>query len=101
MPKFLGFSDVYNSCLAKGYIKDLREINIEQLKTLVENANTNISSAKIIEKSIKLDAKEWMNVYTLHYEALRIYAEILLRMINILSDNHQCLFSALLTKYPA
>lgn len=100
MPKYLECNEAYKSCSAKGNIKDLSEINLDLIRTLFENANTNLSSAKIIEKSISRDAKEWMNVYTLHYESIRLYAEALLRMANITSDNHQCIFAALLTKYP-
>ncbi|MFH0978949.1 MAG: hypothetical protein V1837_06650 [Candidatus Woesearchaeota archaeon] len=100
MPKFRGFEEVYDSCLTKGLIKDLTETNIDKIKTLLENANTNVSSANIIKKSISIKAKEWMNVYTLHYEALRMVAEVLLRIKGVYSENHQCLFSALLAKYP-
>ncbi len=36
-----------------------------------------------------------MNVYTLHYDSIHLYAEALLIFGKISSANHQCLFAAL------
>ena len=41
-----------------------------------------------------------MNVYTMHYEAIRICAEALMIFDKIVSSNHQCLFAYLCVKKP-
>lgn len=92
--------EAYNSCLTDGYINELREINIDKVKSLAENAQTNINSAQIIMKTIDKQAKEWMSVYTSYYEALRIYTDALLIFNKVDISNHQCLFAYLCIKHP-
>lgn len=41
-----------------------------------------------------------MNVFTMHYEALRICIEALMIFDKIVSKNHECLFSYLCVKKP-
>jgi uncharacterized protein (UPF0332 family) len=91
---------MYDSCVADGFFRTLETINKEKVKSLMENASINLSTAEIVTKSINKNAKEWLNVFTLHYEALRIYTEALLLFEKIQSNNHQCLFSALCMKFP-
>ena len=64
--------EAYKSCLADGYISEIRHINIDKVKSLIENAETSISTAEIVVKAINKQAKEWMSVYIGYYEALRI-----------------------------
>ena len=99
MPKVKTLEQAYNGCTTDGFFRILAEINIQKIESLIDNAETNINSAKIILNSIDKQAKEWMNVYTLHYEALRIYTEALLQFEKIESTNHQCLFSYLCLKF--
>ena len=73
---------------------------LDKIKALAENAKTHHQSASIIAKAIPKHAREWMDVYTLHYESLRTYAEALLLLEKINTLNHQCLFAALLISYP-
>ncbi len=70
------------------------------MRKLMENAETNLSSAKILADALNQDAREWLNVFTLHYEALRLYAEALLLLKKLDGSRHQCLFAALCTHYP-
>lgn len=100
MPKYKTLSETHNICLANGEIKPITEINFEKIKTLIQNAETNVSAANIIKQAIHQNAKEWMNVYILHYESMRIYAEALLHLKLIQSPNHQCMFAVLCTKFP-
>ena len=98
-PKLL--TEMYDSCLADGRIKDCQDVDQQKIRSLLENVSTNIESAEILARNLAKDAKGWMNVYTLYYEALRICAEALLFLGNVKSDNHQCLFAALCIKCAA
>lgn len=97
-PKTL--EEVYDSCLAEGFIEEMREVNVDRVKSLTENAETGISTAQIVIKAISKQAKEWMSVYIGYYEALRMYAEALLAFDKVRTTNHQCLFALLCTKHP-
>ena len=99
MPKLKTLEERYDSCIADGCLKNLSEVNIQKIKSLIQNAETNINSAKIIAKTVNKQAREWMNVYTLHYEAIRTYAEALLQFKEIKAANHQCLFASLCIRY--
>ena len=101
MPRPKTLPETYDSCLADGQVKACQDIDEQKIRSLLENASTNIESAEILSKNLARDAKGWMNVYTLYYEALRICAEALLLLVNIKSNNHQCLFAALCIKYAA
>jgi uncharacterized protein (UPF0332 family) len=92
--------EVYDSCHAEGFLKEAREVNKEKTNSLLENASINLNSAEILIRALDKNSKEWMNVFTLHYEALRTLAEALLLFENIKSNNHQCLFAALCMKFP-
>ncbi|MBI2669434.1 hypothetical protein HYX14_06350 [Candidatus Woesearchaeota archaeon] len=100
MPKPKTAVEAYEYGLAQGLIHNISEVNQEKVRSLMQNAEINISSAAIIAKAIDSKAKEWMNVFTLHYEALRMYAEAVLHCEKIESPNHQCLFAALCIKFP-
>ena len=92
--------EVYNSCLADGCINEIRDVNIDKVKSLLDNADTNISTAQIIIKAIDKKAKEWMNVYINYYEALRIVTESFLIFDKVSISNHQCMFAYLCIKHP-
>ncbi len=99
MPKLKTKEEAYELCLSEGHIQHKEEINLEKIKSLIENAEINTNSSNLLAKAIDKSAKEWMNVYTLCYDALGIYAEALLLFEKIESNNHQCLFAALCLKY--
>src|SRR3989338_4613925 len=100
MQKFNTCKECYDSCLANGMFEKRGSVNIQRIKSLIENAETSISQAGILSKVIKQEAKEWMGVYTNYYEALRIYAEALLLFEKTTVVNHQCLFAYLCQNYP-
>ena len=100
MPKQKTLEQAYDFCLADGRFRKLDQVNVEKINALAANAAIHHRSAKIIAGAIDKNAKEWMDVYTLKYEALRTYAEALLLLEKVDTLNHQCLFSALLIHYP-
>ena len=97
-PKTL--EEAYQSCLADGYINEIREINYDKIKSLMQNAETSIRTAKIVIKAITKQDKEWMSVFLDHYDALRIYTEALLQFDKLDIPNHECLFACLCVKHP-
>ena len=100
MPKFKTKEEAYESCAADGYLRNLSQVNKERVKSLIRNIDTNIRSAKTLAKSLPKEDEGWMNVYTMHYEAIRICAEAFLIFEKIMSENHQCLFAYLCMKHP-
>jgi uncharacterized protein (UPF0332 family) len=100
MLKYNNIDENYNFCLKEVYFIILEEKNIEKINSLIKNAETCISSARIISKSIKKKAREWINVFTLNYETLHMLSEALLNSINIKSKNHKCLFACICKKFP-
>lgn len=97
-PKTL--EETYQSCLADGYINEIREVNYDKIKSLMQNAETSIRTAKIVIKAINEQDKEWMSVFLDHYDALRIYTEALLYFDKFNIPNHECLFACLCVKHP-
>lgn len=98
MPKHRTEEEVYGSCKSQGLIRNLEQVNIERIKSLMQNADICIDSAKALAKLLPKNDRRWMNVYTLHYDAIHLYAEALLIFERISSQNHQCLFAALCAK---
>jgi hypothetical protein len=100
MRHFKTAEEVYDVCLSEGQIREVTEVDVERVKSLVQNAETSISAANIVIKAIKKDAKEWMNVYTCYYEALLMFTVALLAFDKVEITNHQCLFAYLCVKHP-
>lgn len=97
--QFKTCKECYDSCLANGMFEKRGSVNIQQIKSLMENAQTSINQAEILKKAIVQEAREWMGVYTDYYEALRIYAEAFLLFEKTTIANHQCLFAYICQKY--
>lgn len=97
-PKTL--EETYQSCTADGYINEIKEVNYDKIKSLMQNAETSIRTANIVVKAIREQDKEWMSVLLDHYDALRIYAEALLQFDKLDIPNHECLFAGLCIKHP-
>jgi hypothetical protein len=72
-PKTL--EETYDSCLADGFVNEGREVNVDNAKSLIENAQISVSTAKILIGAIGKQAKEWMSVYIIYYEAMRTFTE--------------------------
>lgn len=92
--------DTYDSCLSDGLVRGVADANPLKIKALMENARTHVSSAGMLSQALADDAPEWMDVYILHYEALRVYAQALLLLVRLDAPNHQCLFASLCMHYP-
>ena len=90
----------YESCQSGGFFINLRFVNKQRVKSLIRNADTNVNSAKKLAETLSEEDEGWMNVYTMHYEALRICIEALMIFDKIVSKNHECVFSYLCVKKP-
>ena len=93
MQKFKTKEEAYESCQADGYFRKLSFVNKQRIKSLVRNADTNIKSAETLAQELAKEDDRWMNVYTMHYEAVRLCGEALAIFDKIMSENHQCLFA--------
>jgi hypothetical protein len=101
MQKSKTCKECYDSCLANGMFAKKESVNIQRIKSLIENADTSISQADLLSTVIKKEGREWMGVYTNYYDALRIYTEALLLFEKTTIANHQCLFAYICQNYPA
>ena len=99
MPKSKTLEETYDYGLAEGYLHELSAVNTEKIKSLLGNSEILESSARRLSSGLEKNAREWMGVYSLNYDALRILAEALLLSERIEAVNHQCLFAALVIKY--
>ena len=97
-PKTL--EEVYDLCVADGHINELREVNYDKINSLMQNADICLRTAGIVIKAINNKDKEWMSVFLMHYDALRICAEALLQFDKLNIQNHDCLFACLCVKHP-
>jgi hypothetical protein len=92
--------EAYDYGLAEGYLRELSEANPGKIRSLLENAEIIENSAKLLSKALDRKAREWMSVYSLSYDALRILSEALLVSDRLDATNHQCLFAALVMRFP-
>ena len=75
-------------CRRSGEYKKLLFANKQQIRSLIENADINISTANLVASSIGENDPRCMKVYTDYYEALRILVEALLHFDRLKIDNH-------------
>ena len=92
--------EAFRACRADGFFRKLSTVNMERIRSLAGNARTNIKSAETLARELPKEDPRWMNVYTLHYEAVRICAEAMVFFDKTTSQNHQCLFAYLCVKHP-
>lgn len=100
MPKFITLEEADELCKRSGEYKKLAFVNRQQIKSLLENAETNVNSANLIASSIDEKDPKWMSVYIDYYDALHILAEAFLQFENRKIANHQCLFAFLCKNHP-
>ena len=100
MPKFITLEEADELCKEGGQYKKLAFVNRQQIKSLLENAETNVNSANLIASSIDEKDPKWMSVYIDNYDALHILAEAFLQFENRKIANHQCLFAFLCKNHP-
>lgn len=93
--KFITLADADSNCIRTAQYRKIPFANRQQVKDLMDNANTSINSANFLASSIEENDPRWMSVYTGYYEALHILAEAFLQFDNYKIANHQCLFAFL------
>ena len=98
--KFITFTDADNNCIRTGQYRKIPLVNKQQVKDLMDNANTSVNSANFLASSIDEKDPRWMSVYTGYYEALHILAEAFLQFDKYKIANHQCLFAFLCKNHP-
>lgn len=79
-------------CNDKGYYRLQSELNLDKVKTLLENSKINISTAELISDNISKKDERWMSVFVNYYEALRMCVEAYLCFDKVNILNHACLF---------
>ncbi len=98
MTKIKGLGEVYDSCVADGFLYNMKEADSEKAKTLLENAEQDIDTLKytipIMEKK-----KNFSMMWSSRYEIVRQLIDGILLMERIRSDNHQCLFAYICIKH--
>jgi len=98
MTKIKELDEVYDSCIADGYLYNLKEADPERAKTFLENAEHDIDTLKevipIMEKM-----KSYNLIWSSRYEIIRQLIDGILLMEKIKSDNHQCLFAYVCIKH--
>ncbi|MFA5887719.1 MAG: hypothetical protein WC852_03350 [Candidatus Nanoarchaeia archaeon] len=95
MPKFKTIEEAYCSCEANGHFKVREAVSKEQIKTMAHISGIFLESAQDLMKVIDKKSPKWSVVYTLHYDAIRELAEIIVLFDDKKIANHQCLFAYL------
>lgn len=98
MTKIKNLEEVYDSCIADGFLYNLKEADPEKAKTLLENAEHDVGTLKetvpIMERM-----KNYNLIWSSRYEIIRQLIDGILLMEKIKSDNHQCLFAHICVKH--
>ena len=97
-PKTL--EETYDSCTAGGLVNETEEVNLDKIKSLMQNVDRCLRTASIVIKDINQKDKEWMSVFLSNYDALRICAEAFVQFDKFDIPNHECLFACLCIKHP-
>jgi hypothetical protein len=87
--------NVYDRCLASGYISDCDITNVGKITKNVSLSEEFLASAR---ESVK--KKLWNPGYDSFYVALHMLVEAFLEFDKVKSYNHQCLFAFLCQKHP-
>ena len=92
--------EIYDKCIASGYIREKNEVDIELIKSLKKVAEAGLDFIKDKSKSIKKDSTDWTFVFRDYYESLRGLIEAYLLFDKIEVENHQCKFTYMCHKHP-
>jgi len=87
--------DVYDRCIASGYLSDCDVINVGKISKNVLLSEEFLASARDAIKK-----KLWNAGYNSFYDALHLLIEAFLIFDKTKSYNHQCLFAYLCLKHP-
>lgn len=97
MSRFQTEKETYNRCLSEGKIIPLNRIDINKIRTMIEIAEEDLRSAKLLQTDKR---PNWNTIYKLNYDVLHILVESFLMFDKVKSLNHQCLFSYLCINHP-
>jgi len=100
MTEFRTSKEALDKCNIKGQILPLAEIDVEQIRAMVEFADGDVQSAEKLMKGLDDKSMIWNNVYTSYYDALHKLADSFIKFDRITSLNHICLFAYLCEKHP-
>ncbi len=99
MQEFRTSKEALEKCNIKGQILPQAEIDIEQIKAMLEFADGDVQSAEKLMKGLDDKSMIWNNVYTSYYDALHKLVDSYLKFDKISSLNHLCLFAYLCEKH--
>ncbi|MFA5887302.1 MAG: hypothetical protein WC852_01150 [Candidatus Nanoarchaeia archaeon] len=100
MPEYLELKEAFCRCKKEGKFIESDFVDIHKIKSTLDIAEGDISSANRLIADIPKNSIEWNSVYKLYYDALHELAESFLRFDRVKIDNHQCLFAYLCETHP-
>ncbi len=96
MPKSLTLEEAYHQCSSGGNYLPQNDMNIEKIETMLKIIDEDLATIQELKKK----NNRWNTLYKLNYDVLHTLVEAFLVFDKIKSQNHQCLFAYLCTKYP-
>ncbi|MFH1212044.1 MAG: hypothetical protein V1659_03905 [Candidatus Woesearchaeota archaeon] len=100
MIKTLTLEQVYDRCVADGFVTLKDDVDIELAKSLLSSAVSAFERSRKIEQVFEKETKDFSSFLTERYEVLRKLAEAFLLFDKVWLENHQCLFAYLSVKHP-
>ncbi|MFH1053827.1 MAG: hypothetical protein V1740_05420 [Candidatus Woesearchaeota archaeon] len=97
--KIQELNKAYDTCIADGVIREVKEADLERAKTMLALAEKDIADLKTILSSIE-KKKNYTLLWRNFYEIVMQLVDGILLTEKIRSDNHQCLFAYICTKHP-
>lgn len=92
-------SDALALCRAKGQILPIAEPDMDRISSLIAFSEADIQSGEKLAAGLEKNSLLWNNVYSSYYDALHKLVCALLRLDNIQSLNHLCLFAYVCERY--
>ncbi|MBL7054793.1 hypothetical protein ISS05_03475 [Candidatus Woesearchaeota archaeon] len=99
MSKLKNLDEVYNQCVAEGNLQEPEEIDIEKVKSLLDNAELDLKSIKDITTILEKN-KNFGKIWSDRYEIIRQLVQGILLLEKVSSNNHQCLYARSCVKHP-
>lgn len=100
MPKFKTLEEAYCDCEAGGHFKTREIVSKDQIETMARISDIFIESAQDLSEGLDRKSQKWSVVYTLHYDATRELADIIVLFDGRKIANHHCLFAYLCKNHP-
>ena len=95
MPEFKTKKEVYERCVAEGYIIPRDKITLQKIKDSLQISEEDLASAKD-----SINKKRWNSGYKAYYDVLRELIEAYISFDGVKPKNHQCLFAFVCVKHP-